>query len=222
MISIIFRGEYRVQLPKLRSMKIFVIASLTVIGLGVAFTTFVIYAGVRGAFVKTFGFHGEFFMFSLLVLLYELLFIVPAILIIGIIPYGVIHYRRKKLLRRDECHECGYPLRVPDSQICSECGTKVPDNPIYYESEAKAADRLRRAAVRRWILFGAILPFAISWAIGCIGGEAWILLDERAFRAEVDSHIKSGNTDGYGRDRWWPGRGHTLYYDPQRGFSADC
>ncbi len=190
-------------------MKIFVIAGLTVIGLGVAFMTFVTYAGVRGAFVKTFGFHGEFFGFSLLVLVYELLFVGPAILIIGAILYGLIDHRTKKRLRRDECHRCGYPLRIPDSPVCSECGTNVGELP-------------RHSVAGRWILFGAILPFVASWALGCLGGETWILLDERAFRAEVDSHIKSGNTDGYGRDRWWPGSGNTLYYDPQRGFSADC
>lgn len=200
-------------------MKILVVASLTVVGLGIAFTTFVIYAGVRGAFVKTFGFHGEFFAFSLLVLLYELLFIVPAILVIGVIPYGVIHHRRQKWLRTDECYKCGYPLRVPDSPSCSECGTKVADRP---RRSVQVVDRPWRSAVGRWILFGAILPFVASWAIGCLGGEAWILLDERAFRTEVHTRIKSGDTGRYSRARWWPGESNLLAYEPQRGFSADC
>lgn len=203
-------------------MKNIMIVSLTVIGLGIAFVTFAIYAGLRGAFVRTFGFHFEFFSYSLFVLVYELLLVVPTILIIGAIPYFVIHHQRKKMLRRGECHNCGYPLRVPDNPVCSECGTKVPDNAIYYEGEAKAADQLRRSMLMRRILYWAIVPYFASWAIGCISGEAWILLDERAFREEVEAHKKSGNTEGYGRARWWPGRGNSLYYDPQRGFSADC
>jgi hypothetical protein len=115
------------------------------------------------------------------------------------LPQIVRNQRARGRWQRGRCSMCNYLLLYEQGASCPECGTTRGEPDSF---------QFGWSTVQRFVLLAAA-----AWAVGCIGGESWAVLDEVAFAREGEIHVSTATTtDAYSRPRRWPNQDQTLYF----------
>lgn len=126
------------------------------------------------------------------------------------IPLVVVEYIRdyvipQRRFRVAACVACGY-RDAGQLPVCPECGGRPA-----------VAPRLGSVLVRTAKLVFAAWLLAI--VLGALLGEAWLQVDETAFRREVAAlQTKAGVPTPQYRVRRWPAHESGFFYSPGKGF----
>jgi hypothetical protein len=184
--------------PRLRAVLLF---------LCVAFPVAIGYAGGRTAHV---GFDLRFTLMllpftPLLVLSCGVVPTIAGFVLLAALLAPLLPARAETRWRSGACPGCGYDRRGGGT-TCPECG----------EAWGPPPPRLT-SAVRH-----VLLPIVAGWLLGGALGETYALLDEAAFRREVQRFEEGAGTGNYARPRWWPNGSNSILYERDRGFWGNC
>lgn len=111
-----------------------------------------------------------------------------------------MNVRNQRRWRRGCCPSCGYPRSDEQEHTaykCQECGEALKP-PANYQLSLKTVQRFV------WIL-------AIGWIVGVFIGETWVLIDEAAFKSEIQRRSGVSADVEQTRQRAWPGWGKLTY-----------
>jgi hypothetical protein len=147
----------------------------------------------------TFGFRPGTFVIACLFAMAMLIPLIWAVFVPDLPVYFSQHMIPRRRWERGRCPACGYDRHgLNDSPSCPECGGAF-EEPGRWEGGPET--------VRRFLMLNVL-----AWVIGCGVGEAWMQIDEHAFRSEVRARAAGGNTAHWSRARRWPNANSSLIF----------
>lgn len=172
-----------------------------------ALHVFYMYCTARAG-AETFGFHLGTTVVAALFSLAMLVPLVWAVTLPELPEIYTTHWRPRRRWKRGQCPSCGYPFQGLPDGLCPECGARL---------EAPTGYRIRARTIKLFVAMNLL-----AWLIGCIAGEMWVEMDERAFIKEAKSATAHAPWDWeqdlyYTRERRWPNRSNSLYYSRAKG-----
>lgn len=174
---------------------------------------FYMYSTARGM-GETFGFHPGTSIIACLFALAMLVPLVWAVFLPDLPEFLSQHVQPRRRWKRGQCPGCGYDRRGLQHQhddstfpsVCPECGSTLREPEGWQVSSS---------TIRRFVAINLL-----AWLLGCAAGEAWMRIDERDFRREVDLRLGQGDTSNYTRARRWPNANDALLYRHPGEFRA--